>query len=138
MKTNSLIQVQQNIQLSIEETWELLVTPKHIKNWYFAHESWHVPNVSIDLKNGGEFHIQMEAKDQSEGFDFWGTYQLVQPYTLIECELGDGRFMKIQLIYDNNNTQIIQTFEPESENSLELQREGWQAILNQLKEYSKK
>jgi uncharacterized protein YndB with AHSA1/START domain len=137
VKTPPRIEVQQTIELNMAQTWELLVVPNHLQNWYFAHESWHVPYATVDLKVGGEFHIQMEAKDQSEGFDFWGTYHTIEPYAFIECVLGDGRYMSIQLRQDRQKTQVIQTFEIEFDNDVALQQAGWQAILDQLKEYSK-
>lgn len=133
MKTK--VTVNTRLACDINQAWVYFTDPKHIVNWYFAHESWHVPFATNDLEVGKEFHIQMEAKDKSGGFDFWGTYDKIVPYKEIKATLGDGRSLEVLFDETNQGVHISQTFEIEDEHSKDLQQQGWQAILNQLKTY---
>lgn len=80
----------------------------------------------------------MEARDGSFGFDFSGVYDLIEKYRLIEYTIDDGRKVKISFKTENDITEITETFEAENENSIELQRTGWQAILDNFKNYAGK
>jgi uncharacterized protein YndB with AHSA1/START domain len=119
----------------INSTWAYFTEASHIKNWYFADPSWHVREASNDVKVSGEFHIYMEAKDQSFGFDFYGIYHEIIPYSKLSSTLGDGRKLEVTFLVHGEKIEVIETFEAEEENSIELQRQGWQAILDEFKRY---
>jgi uncharacterized protein YndB with AHSA1/START domain len=120
----------------IEKIWEHWTAPKHITQWNNASDDWHTPKAENDVKVGGNFSFYMEAKDGSFGFDFGGTYTAVEPNKKIEYILGDGRKVKIDFIKQDNGYKIAEKFEAEEMNSLELQQGGWQAILNNFKNYA--
>lgn len=134
MKTTITVSV--TLNLLVHQAWSLYTDPKHITQWYFADPSWHAPRATNDLEVGKAFHIYMEAKDQSFGFDFSGTYQEIKLYESLDILLDDLRTLQVTFKEENQKTTITQVFEAESENPVELQKQGWQAILNQLKTYS--
>jgi uncharacterized protein YndB with AHSA1/START domain len=78
----------------------------------------------------------MEAKDGSMGFDFEGTYDVVTPNQYLEYTIADGRKVKISFEESDGKTFISETFEAESTNSLEMQQDGWQSILDNFKSYT--
>ena len=133
--TNKTITVETTVNAPIEKAWKLWNEPEHITKWNNASEDWHSPYSENDLRKGGKFKTRMEAKDGSVGFDFEGVYTNVQEHKLIEYTMSDGRKVKIEFINQNNQTKVIETFDPESENPLEIQRGGWQAILDNFKKY---
>ncbi|MBK5279002.1 MAG: SRPBCC domain-containing protein, partial [Bacteroidia bacterium] len=106
-----------------------------IKHWNFASDDWCAPNATNNLVVGGEFSFRMEAKDGSFGFDFGGVYDVVDIHKRIEYTMGDGRKAKIEFTAQPGLCKIVESFEAESENSEELQRGGWQAILNNFKKH---
>ncbi|NBW03456.1 MAG: hypothetical protein EBR87_07070 [Cytophagia bacterium] len=130
-----MIEVQIQIRASVETVWDCFTNPKHIVHWNFASPDWHCPKAINDLREGGEFHYTMAAKDGSFEFDFWGTFQQIEDVKKLEIVLGDDR--KMSVIFDSKGDETILTelFEPESENSIELQKAGWQAILSNFKNY---
>lgn len=130
------ITVETTVNVPVEKVWEYWTKPEHVTKWNQASPDWHCPNGTNDLRKGGKFSFRMEAKDGSFGFDFGGTYDEVIPYKLIEYTIGDGRKVQIQFESNGNKTSIKETFEAESMNSIELQKTGWQAILNSFKKYS--
>ena len=130
------IDVSVTLDLPVKEAWELYTNPLHITKWYFADSSWHAPHATNDLTIGKDFHIYMEAKDKSFGFDFSGTYKDIRIYQSLDIVLGDLRTLKVTFQENQGKTTITQLFEAEKENPIELQKQGWQAILNQLKTYS--
>ncbi len=130
-----MITVKTTINAPLEKVWSFWNEPKHITNWYFASDDWHSPNAENDLKVGGKFLYRMEAKDGSFGFDFNGIYDVVELNKLIEYKIEGGRKVNISFTSNADTTTITETFEPENENSLELQQGGWQAILNNFKKY---
>jgi len=130
-----MIQVETLIQASIETVWDCFTNPKHIIHWNFASPDWHCPKATNDLIEGGEFHYIMAAKDGSSEFDFWGTFQQIKEREHLEILLGDDRKMSVIFESKGNETHKKEFFEPESENSLELQKAGWQAILFSFKNY---
>lgn len=104
--------------------------------WNNASNDWHTPRAENDLKVGGKFHYRMEAKDGSSGFDFDGTYEQVIANELIVYSISDGRKVEVTLTKDDNaRTKMATTFEAENSNPIEMQRDGWQAILNNFKIY---
>ncbi|MFM2393728.1 MAG: hypothetical protein RLZZ546_1710 [Bacteroidota bacterium] len=129
------ITVQNTIEASIENVWALWTDPAHVKNWNFASNDWHCPKASSDFVVGGEFHYIMAAKDGSVEFDFCGTFTKIIDQSAIQIFLEDGREMNLQFIAEGQATKVIESFEPEEVNSLELQKQGWQAILNNFKAY---
>jgi len=130
-----MIQVETQIQTSLEIVWDCFTNPKHIVHWNFASPDWHCPKATNDLIEGGEFHYTMAAKDDSFEFDFWGTFQQIVAFEKLEIVLGDGRKMSVIFESKGGETTLTEFFEPESENSHELQKEGWQSILFSFKNY---
>jgi uncharacterized protein YndB with AHSA1/START domain len=136
MEAKKTISVQAIINAPIEQVWKLYTEPEHIVQWNNASNDWHTPRAENDLKVGGKFLYRMEAKDGSSGFDFEGTYEQVKTNELIVYSLTDGR--KVEVIFtkdDDARTKIATNFEAESTNSIEMQCDGWQAILNNFKKY---
>lgn len=130
-----MITVETNIKTTIQKVWEYFTIPMHIKNWYNASADWHAPYAENNLEINGKFTTTMAAKDGSFSFDFAGAYTNIVVHKLIEYTLNDGRKVSIIFAKDENSTNIIETFEPETENSIELQQSGWQAILDNFKNY---
>lgn len=126
------------VEAPIQKVWDYWTQGEHIQGWNFASEDWHCPDSNIDLRVGGEFHSTMAAKDGSFSFDFWGTYHTIEPHRIIRSTLGDGR--KLEVIFESQGDQVLVTevFEAEGQNPVELQRQGWQAILNNFKKYCEK
>ena len=129
------ITVEAAIVAPIEKVWKYWTEPQHIIQWNNASEDWHTPHAENDLKEGGRFTSRMEAKDGSFGFDFGGTYTLVETNKQIEYTLDDGRKVSINFTSQGNETTVVETFEAENMNSIELQKGGWQAILDNFKKY---
>lgn len=129
------ITIEAIVNSSIEKVWECWTEPKHITRWNNASDDWHTPFSENDLRVGGKFLSRMEAKDGSFGFDFSGIYDEVRLYEDISYTLGDGRKVKITFISQGSETKVIEIFEAETSNSIELQRTGWQSILDNFKKY---
>jgi uncharacterized protein YndB with AHSA1/START domain len=134
----SSITVQVIVHSSLEKVWRIWISPIDIMNWNAASEEWHTTKAENDLRTGGRFSYRMEAKDGSMGFDFGGIYSEVILQQRISYILGDERIVSIDFSSIDDKTMIVETFEPETTNSLELQRDGWQAILNRFKNYAEK
>lgn len=132
---NQKITINATVYAPIDKIWKYWTEPEHIKKWNSAMESWHTTKAENDLRVGGKFNSRMEAKDGSAGFDFYGIYDEIIPNKYIEYTLGDERKVKIDFDTKGEITEITMVFEAETENSLELQREGWQNILNNYKKY---
>lgn len=130
--------VEANINAPIEKVWKTWTEPEHIMQWSNASDDWHTPKAENDLRAGGKFMSRMEAKDGSFGFDFGGIYTHVKPHELIAYTLGDGRKVTIWFTSEGNSTHIKEEFEAESENPLEMQQAGWQAILDNFKKHAEK
>ncbi|HLF53145.1 SRPBCC family protein [Flavobacterium sp.] len=135
-KDKIAITVQTTIKAPIDKVWKNWTNPDDIVNWNNASEDWHTPRAENDLRAGGRFLSRMEAKDGSRGFDFTGTYDAIKNKELIEYTTDDSRKVKIQFMDDGNQTKVIETFEAENENPIEMQRGGWQAILDNFKNYT--
>jgi uncharacterized protein YndB with AHSA1/START domain len=118
------------------DIWTLWTQPEHITKWNQASDDWHSPRAENDLRVGGRFLIRMEAKDGSMGFDFSGVYNEVIEHKKIYYTMDDGREVETLFSEENGETKIIITFDAENENPLEMQRDGWQAILNSFKKYA--
>ena len=135
-ETKTEITVKTTVNAPVEKVWAAWTEPKHITKWNQASDDWHTPHAENDLSVGGEFIFRMEAKDGSFGFDFTGTYDEVQTHKHIAYTLDDGRKVEVTLISGDHFTEIVETFEAESQNSTELQQQGWQAILDNFKKYT--
>ncbi len=130
------ITVSASINAPIEKVWKLWSTPEDIMQWCNASDDWHAPRAENDLREGGKFLTRMEAKDGSFGFDFIGFYDKVEHYKTINYSMEDGRKVDISFVQDGNQTEVTEIFDPENQNSEELQQQGWQAILNNFKKYA--
>ena len=129
------ITVEVLIEADIEKVWQCWTEPEHIKNWNSASDDWHTPRAVNDVQVGGMFNIRMEAKDGSEGFDFEGVYTSVEHHKYIEYSMTDGRKVAVTFEMNDGTCKVTETFDPESENSIEMQKDGWQSILNNFKKY---
>lgn len=135
-KTAPVITVETIVNAPVAKVWDSWINPEHITQWNSASEDWHTPLAKVDLRVGGSFTSRMEAKDGSMGFDFEGIYDVVTEYEYIEYTMSDGRKVKIRFIADGDSTKVIESFEAESMNPVELQQQGWQAILNHFSQYT--
>ena len=129
------ITVQTNINAPISKVWDAFTDPEAIMKWNAAAPDWHSPRAINDLRVGGEFNYRMEAKNGSEGFDFTGTYTVVQPQKLIEYAMEGGRQVSVRFGEAGEETKVTTMFDPENENPPEFQRQGWQSILDNFKQY---
>lgn len=123
------------ISANKQKAWDYYTQPAHITKWNFADPSWHCPTAINDLIIGGQYIARMEAKDGSFGFDFVAVYTEINIGENFTYEFG-GRFATIEFKETQGQTEVTVTFDPETENSIELQRDGWQAILNNFKKYT--
>ena len=130
-----VVSVEALIDASVLKVWEMWNSPLHIINWHHASNDWHAPHATNDFKIGSKFLIRMEAKDGSFGFDFSGTYTDIVTNEKIDFILDDGRKVQILFKVDALGVNIIESFEAENEYPLELQQNGWQAILSNFKSY---
>jgi uncharacterized protein YndB with AHSA1/START domain len=132
-KTN--ITIECFIKAPTNKVWDFYTNPTHIVKWNNASDDWHTTRAENDLRKGGKFLSSMEAKDGSFGFDFWGVYDEVKNHEVIAYTMGDGRKTRIVFSATDTETKVVTTFEAETENSIELQQGGWQAILDNFKKY---
>lgn len=132
----TVITVENTIQAPVEKVWEYWTKPEHITKWNHASDDWHSPFAQNDLRVGGSFSARMEAKDGSFGFDFGGVYDAVTKNEYIEYTLGDNRKVKVKFTAQGNSTKVVESFEAESTHSIEMQKGGWQAILDNFKKYT--
>ena len=124
------VTVETVVKAELNKVWDVWNTPEDIKQWNTAQEDWHTTRSTVDLREGGKFLSHMEAKDGSEGFDFEGTYTRIVPKKAIEYRMSDGREVKVEFVEDPGGVLVKETFDAETENTPELQRQGWQAILD--------
>jgi len=130
------ITVQTIVNAPIEKVWKFWTEPGHIIHWNNASDDWHTSRAENDLRVGGKFSARMEAKDGSFGFDFSGDYTNVVEHKTIEYTMGDGRKVKIDFSSEGNATKVVETFDAENTHPVEMQRSGWQAILDNFKKYT--
>jgi len=137
MPTNKpVLTVEATVYAPAEKVWTYWTTPQHIMQWNNASDDWHTPRAENDLWVGGNFSYTMAAKDGSFSFDFWGIYDEVKENSIIKYTLGDGRKVEVYFSADGGSTKVVESFEAESQNPLEMQQAGWQAILNNFKKYT--
>jgi uncharacterized protein YndB with AHSA1/START domain len=130
------ITISAKVKAPAEKVWELWTSPEHITKWNAASDDWHTPRAENDLRVGGRFLSRMEAKDGSFGFDFTGTYDEVEPLKRIAYTMEDGRRAIIDFNESQGVIEIITVFDAETQNSIDMQRAGWQAILDNFKRYA--
>ena len=130
------VTIQTTVNAPLEKTWRLWNTAEHVKQWNNASPDWHTPKAENDLREGGSFSYRMEAKDGSFGFDFGGVYDEVKPNEKLAYTMDDGRKVQVTFTGKGDQTEITEVFDAEEENSIELQRTGWQAILDNFKKYA--
>jgi len=138
MQDKQTITIKTTVNAPVEKVWKYWTEPEYIKKWNSASEDWYTPFAENDLRVGGNFTSRMEAKDGSLGFDFGGIYDEVELYKVIAYTLGDGRKVNINFTDREGSTEITESFEAESSNPIEMQKAGWQAILDSFKNYAEK
>jgi uncharacterized protein YndB with AHSA1/START domain len=136
--TRKKITVEATVNAPVQRIWELWTSPAHITQWNNASDDWHSPRAENDLRPGGRFLARMEAKDGSFGFDFTGTYLDVKPNQYLEYTIDDGRKVEVFFTPLGNQTRVVETFEAEEVNSIEMQQGGWQSIMDNFKKYAEK
>lgn len=124
------ITVETLVKADLDTVWNAWNNPEDIKQWNAASDDWHTTESTVDLREGGRFSSRMEAKDGSAGFDFAATYTRVVPQKLIEFRLDDDRQVTVEFRESDEGVRITETFDAETENDPEFQRQGWQAILD--------
>ena len=134
--TKTAITVETVIKAPVEKVWKFWSEPKHITQWCSASDDWHAPYAENDLRLNGKFKTTMAAKDGSTSFDFGGVYTNVQSNQVIEYVMDDGRKAKITFSGNGTQTKVTETFEAEDINPIEMQRGGWQAILDSFRKYT--
>lgn len=127
--------IQTTVKLSIDKVWAAWTTPADINQWNAASDDWHNPRSTNDLRVGGKFSYRMQAKDGSMGFDFEGTYTKIVHEELIEYVLEDGRCVSVAFESASKGITVVEKFDAEDSNSAEMQRQGWQSILDRFGSY---
>jgi uncharacterized protein YndB with AHSA1/START domain len=129
------ITVETVVKAQLDQVWAAWNNPADIKQWNSAQDDWHTTKSTVDLREGGKFTSRMEAKDGSEGFEFEGKYTRIVPQKTIEYQMDDGREVKVEFVEGADGVRVKETFDTENENPPELQRQGWQAILDKFGRY---
>ncbi|MBO9728241.1 MAG: SRPBCC family protein [Chitinophaga sp.] len=129
------ITVDATVNAGIKKVWDAYTNPEHITKWNFADPSWQCPSASNDMRVGGKYAARMEAKDGSFGFDFEAIYDEIIVGKNFTYTMGDGRQATVTFNEDGQQTFVNVVFDAESQNSIEMQKAGWQAILNNFKGY---
>lgn len=129
------ITIETTVKSDLDAVWAAWNDPADIKKWNAASDDWHTTESTVDLREGGTFSSRMQAKDGSAGFDFNGTYTRVVDHKLIEYTMSDGRAVRVEFAKGEGSVVVRETFEAESQNDVEQQRRGWQAILDNFARY---
>ncbi|MEK7394853.1 MAG: SRPBCC family protein [Fibrobacterota bacterium] len=129
------ISVETTVDSSLARVWEAWTNPVDIVKWNFASDDWHCPSSHVDLRVGGVYGSRMEAKDGSFGFDFGATISALEPEALLQYDLGDGRKVDVRFTQTDSGVRVTESFDAEDENSAEMQRTGWQAILDNFRKH---
>lgn len=132
----TVITVQTTVKAPVQKVWDYFSAPEHIVKWNAASDDWHTTKSENDLRTGGKFSARMEAKDGSFGFDFGGVYDEVRDNEYFAYTMGDGRKVQVTFEPHAGGTKLTESFEAEGTNSVEMQRGGWQAILDNFKKYT--
>ena len=137
-KNRTAITVETTVEAPVDKAWKTFTDPSDITQWCQASDDWHAPFAENDLRTGGRFKTTMAAKDKSMQFDFGGVYSNVQPKKLIEYSMDDGRKVKVVFTPLGASTKVTETFEAEDTHSVDMQRDGWQAILDNYKKFTER
>lgn len=135
-QNKTMLTVACTVNAPITTVWECWTNPAHITQWCTASPDWHTPRAENDLRVGGRFVTRMEAKDGSMGFDFGGTYDAVRTNEYIEYTMDDSRKAKINFMAEGSSVKVVESFEAENTNPLDMQQFGWQAILDNFKKHT--
>lgn len=135
MGNNKKITIEATVNAPVEKVWQYWTEPQHIMQWNQASPDWHCPRSENDVRPGGTFSSTMAAKDGSFSFDFGGTHNEVEQHKRISSTMGDGRTWDVHFQPEGDSTKVIETFEMEMQNPEEMQRGGWQAILDSFKSH---
>lgn len=130
------ITITATINAEVNKVWDYYTNPQHITKWNFADPSWQCPSASNDMRVGGKYSARMEAKDGSFGFDFEAIYTEIIEGKTFTYGIPDGRQVTVLFDHKGAQTDVTVTFDPEDQNPLEMQKNGWQAILNNFKNYT--
>ncbi|PWU04303.1 MAG: activator of HSP90 ATPase [Bacteroidetes bacterium] len=130
------ITIDATVHANQQKAWDYYTKPEHITHWNFAADSWQCPRASNDMRVGGKYSARMEAKDGSFGFDFEAIYDKIVPGESFTYTMPDGRVVDVKFEGKGNDTDVEVTFDPETQNPIEMQRGGWQAILDNYKKYT--
>jgi len=130
------ISIETRVKAPVDKVWAAWNTPEDIIQWNAASEDWHTTQSTVDLREGGRFCARMEAKDGSMGFDFEAVYTSVVPQKSLGLRMSDGREITVEFLEEPDGVLVKQAFDAETENSPELQRQGWQAILDSFGRYA--
>ena len=133
---NVQITIEALVKANVEKAWDCYMQPKHITQWNFADPSWQCPSAENNMEVGGKYKARMEAKDGSFGFDFEAIYETINPPKGFSYRLGDNRLVTASFESKGDETLVRIVFDAETENPVEMQRGGWQAILNNYKHYT--
>ncbi len=133
--TSDTITIAALVDAPVERTWRCWTLPEHITRWNFASDDWCCPHAENDLRVGGRYVARMEAKDGSFGFDFEAIYDEVSELRTLAYTMTDGRRVQTLFEAQGDSTHVTTVFDPETENSVDMQRQGWQAILDNFKHY---
>jgi len=126
------IEIEAVVRSDLPTVWAAWTTPADIMQWNAASDDWHTTASTVDLREGGTFCSRMEAKDGSVGFDFRGSFARIVPRERIEYVIEDGRGVSVEFAETGDGVRVRETFEAETEHEPELQRQGWQAILDRF------
>lgn len=132
------VTVTTTVKAPVKKIWDIWTLPIHIMHWNNASPDWQTTFAENDLKQGGRFTSRMEAKDGSFGFDFSGMYTKVKQYEQIAYTMDDGRKVNTSFVAEGNATNITTVFEAEDQNPVEMQKSGWQNIMDSFKAYVEK
>ncbi len=130
------ITITTTVNVSANDAWENYLNPEHVVKWSFASDDWECTSSENDLRVGGNFSNHLAAKDRSFEFDFAGTYTEVVPDKRVAYALGDARNVTVDFeSVGENQTKVTVVFDPEDQNPIKSQRDGWQAFLDNYKRY---
>lgn len=130
------ITISAHINKPVDHVWKIWTDPAHIMQWNAAGDDWHCPKATNDLRTGGKFSSTMAARDGSFSFDFEGVYDDVQLHKRIAYTMADGRTCEITFEEKDGGTMVTESFDAETQNPVEMQRAGWQAILDRFKAHA--
>ena len=136
MSTPTRITISAHVNKPVAHAWRIWTDPVHIMQWNAASNDWHCPKASNDLRPGGAFNYTMAARDGSFSFGFEGVYDDVQPHKRIAYTMSDGRSCEVLFAEKDGGTEVTETFDAEAQNPVDMQRAGWQSILDRFKAHA--